>query len=107
MRKIEVNPNNPKNMFEDSELIGKVLSVKYDHSYPQEYLVCSKSHTENSIGLKMALVIRRNPIIPNCIDALTAEFLPDKPLHFCLVESVHKGDPNHTFYEKKLKEAIM
>ena len=104
--KINVNPNNPQAMFEDSNLVGKIISVKYNTSHPQEYLVIGKSERNEKVGFQMAAVIRRNPITLDCIDSFTAESLPNKPLHFCFAESVHKGHPNYANYEKKLQGVV-
>ena len=102
---IGVDPNNPKNMFEDSKLVGKIISVKYGTSSPQEYLVIGISAEENYIGFKVAAVIRWHPIKSNSIEAFTAESLPGKPLHLALLETVSKEDPdsNYKRYKKELQ----
>src|SRR4030042_771459 len=102
-KKINVDLYHPASMFEDPELVGKIISVRDGISLPQEYLVIGKSNEENEIGLKLAAVIRWSPIISGGIEAFTAESLQGAPLHFALLEYVSKGSSNYESYQKQLQ----
>jgi len=104
--RVNVDPENPGAMFEDSNLVGKVIAVKYGTSYPQEYLVIGNSNKGNKIGLKMAGVIRRSPISSDCIEVLTAESLSDKSLHFAFAESISSDNPVYNKYDTMLRETM-
>lgn len=106
--RVYVDPENPRDMFEDSKLVGKIISVKYHHSKPQDYLVIGKSPEDIGSGLQMAAVIRWNPINPTEIESYTVEynFNEPRPLHFCLAESVSEGEPNFENYKNNLDSIV-